>query len=122
MLAYDYPILGVFWTLLLFFLFAAWIFIVIWVFVDNFRRSDHSGWSAMDDLHPLRSGPRCVGIPHRPTERGPSRIGPTASLSHLCRRRRLTAARWKDPCPHARERASPTAKGATTLHTATRST
>ena len=45
MLAYDYPILGVFWTLLLFFLFAAWIFIVIWVFVDNFRRSDHSGWA-----------------------------------------------------------------------------
>jgi predicted PurR-regulated permease PerM len=41
--AYDYPLLSVFWTLLIFFLFALWIFIVIWCFVDNFRRRDHSG-------------------------------------------------------------------------------
>jgi quinol-cytochrome oxidoreductase complex cytochrome b subunit len=43
LLAYDYPLLGVFWTLLMFFFFALWIFIVIWCFVDNFRRRDHSG-------------------------------------------------------------------------------
>jgi hypothetical protein len=42
-LAYDYPLLGVFWTLVLASLFFLWIFTVIWVFVDNFRRRDHSG-------------------------------------------------------------------------------
>jgi hypothetical protein len=45
MLAYDYPILGIFWTMTFFFLWAAWIFAVIWVFIDNFRRRDHSGWA-----------------------------------------------------------------------------
>jgi hypothetical protein len=45
MLSYVYPVLGVFWTMLMFFAFAAWIFLVIWVFIDNFRRSDHSGWA-----------------------------------------------------------------------------
>ena len=45
MLAYDYPLLGVFWTLVLASLFFLWIFLVIWVFVDNFRRKDHSGWA-----------------------------------------------------------------------------
>ena len=42
MLGYDYPLLGIFWTMTFFFLWAAWIFAVIWVFIDNFRRSDHS--------------------------------------------------------------------------------
>jgi hypothetical protein len=45
MLAYDYPILGAFWTIFLFSMFVLWIFIVIWVFIDNFRRTDHSGWA-----------------------------------------------------------------------------
>ena len=45
MLAYDYPLLGVFWTLLLASLFILWIFIVIWAFIDNFRRKDHGGWA-----------------------------------------------------------------------------
>lgn len=43
MLAYDYPLLGIFWTLLMLAMFAAWVFIVIWCFVDNFRRRDHHG-------------------------------------------------------------------------------
>ena len=42
-LAYDYPLLGVFWSLLIFAGFVLWIFIVIWCFVDNFRRHDHGG-------------------------------------------------------------------------------
>ena len=42
-LAYDYPILGVFWTLLMFSLFVLYIFAVIWCFVDDFRRQDHGG-------------------------------------------------------------------------------
>ena len=42
-LAYDFPILGLFWTVL----WAAFVFTiffgVIWAFVDNFRRHDHGG-------------------------------------------------------------------------------
>ena len=45
MLAYDYPLLSVFWSIFVFALFVLWIFIVVWVFIDNFRRTDHSGWA-----------------------------------------------------------------------------
>jgi hypothetical protein len=44
MLAYDYPLVGVFWTMLWFFLFFIWIWILITVFVDIFRSHDLSGW------------------------------------------------------------------------------
>jgi hypothetical protein len=37
MLAYDYPILGLFWTMLMFFIFVAWIILVFRIFVDIFR-------------------------------------------------------------------------------------
>lgn len=43
MLAYTYPLLNIFWSMLMFLALVAWFVIVIWVFVDNFRRSDHSG-------------------------------------------------------------------------------
>ena len=43
MLAYDYPLLSVFWSILMFGLLVLWIFIVIWAFIDNFRRTDHHG-------------------------------------------------------------------------------
>ncbi len=43
MLAYSYPLLSVFWTMLMFAGLVLWIFIVIWTFIDNFRRRDHSG-------------------------------------------------------------------------------
>ena len=43
MLAYDYPLLGVFWSLFIFSMFVLWIFVVVWCFVDNFRRHDHHG-------------------------------------------------------------------------------
>jgi Phospholipase_D-nuclease N-terminal len=45
MFAYDYPLLSVFWSIFLFAVFLLWIFVVVWVFIDNFRRSDHSGWA-----------------------------------------------------------------------------
>ncbi len=44
MLAYDYPILGLFWTMFIFFIFVAWIVLVVRVFVDIFR-SDIGGFS-----------------------------------------------------------------------------
>src|SRR5262245_50881515 len=43
-LATDYPLLDVFWTMLWFFLFFIWIWLLITVFVDLFRSDDLSGW------------------------------------------------------------------------------
>ena len=45
MLAYDYPLLGIFWSLVMFALLVIVIFTVIYAFIDNFRRRDHSGWA-----------------------------------------------------------------------------
>lgn len=45
MLAYDYPLLGVFWTMLWFFLFVAWIMLLFQVVADIFRSDDMSGFS-----------------------------------------------------------------------------
>jgi hypothetical protein len=44
MLAYDYPILGLFWTMLFFFIWIAWIMLLFHVLVDVFR-SDMKGVS-----------------------------------------------------------------------------
>jgi Phospholipase_D-nuclease N-terminal len=44
-LAYDYPFLDIFWTLCIFFAFVIWIFLLIMVVLDNFKRHDHSGWA-----------------------------------------------------------------------------
>jgi hypothetical protein len=40
----DYPLLDVFWTILIFMAWVIWIWIVITVLVDVFRRRDISGW------------------------------------------------------------------------------
>jgi hypothetical protein len=40
----DYPLLEVFWTMLIFFAFVVWIWILFIVFADLFRRRDASGW------------------------------------------------------------------------------
>ena len=45
MLAYDYPLLGVFWTMLEFFLFFVWIWLLIIVFGDIFRSRDLGGFA-----------------------------------------------------------------------------
>src|SRR5262245_39500324 len=44
MLAYDYPLLGVFWTMMWIFLWVVWIFLLIRVFADIFRSHDMGGW------------------------------------------------------------------------------
>jgi predicted PurR-regulated permease PerM len=43
--AADYPFLDVFWTMLVFFVWIAWFFILIRVFADVFRRHDISGFA-----------------------------------------------------------------------------
>jgi hypothetical protein len=45
MLAADYPLLNVFWTMLLFFVFVLWIWTVVAVLIDLFRSPDLSGVS-----------------------------------------------------------------------------
>lgn len=45
MVAYDYPLLGIFWTMLWFFLWVAWIVLLFRVFADIFRSPDMSGMS-----------------------------------------------------------------------------
>ena len=40
----DYPLLEVIWTILLFFVFIMWIWLVFRIIVDIFRRDDISGW------------------------------------------------------------------------------
>ena len=45
MFAYDYPILGLFWTMLIFFLWFAWLMLLFRVFADIFRSEDLGGFS-----------------------------------------------------------------------------
>ena len=44
LIAADYPFLDVLWTMIIFFCWVAWIWIVITVFIDVFRRHDIGGW------------------------------------------------------------------------------
>ncbi len=41
----SYPLLNIFWSMVIFFLWVLWIWILIWVFIDIFRSRDLSGWS-----------------------------------------------------------------------------
>ena len=45
MLAYDYPFLDILWTMLIFFCWVIWFWLLITIFVDIFRRRDTSGFS-----------------------------------------------------------------------------
>jgi Short C-terminal domain/Phospholipase_D-nuclease N-terminal len=45
LVAADYPFLEVLWTMILFFAWVAWIWIVVTVLIDVFRRDDIGGWS-----------------------------------------------------------------------------
>ena len=44
LLAADYPFLDVLWTMLVFFLWIAWFWLVILIVLDIFRRHDIGGW------------------------------------------------------------------------------
>jgi Phospholipase_D-nuclease N-terminal/Short C-terminal domain len=43
-IAADYPFLDVFWTMILFFLWVAWLVVLFRIIGDVFRRHDTSGW------------------------------------------------------------------------------
>ena len=42
--ASSYPLLNVFWSMFIFFLWIIWIWILIWIFIDIFRSHDLNGW------------------------------------------------------------------------------
>jgi NADH:ubiquinone oxidoreductase subunit 6 (subunit J) len=45
LLASDYPFLDLMWTIFIFFALVIFIWLLIMVLADNFRRNDHSGWA-----------------------------------------------------------------------------
>ena len=45
MLAADYPFLDLMWTMLIFFIWILWFWLLFTVFADIFRRHDISGWA-----------------------------------------------------------------------------
>jgi hypothetical protein len=44
LIAADYPFMDVFWSMLVFFLWLAWLLLLFRIFGDIFRRHDISGW------------------------------------------------------------------------------
>ena len=44
LIAADYPFMDVFWSMLIFFLWFAWLLLLFRIFADIFRRHDISGW------------------------------------------------------------------------------
>jgi signal transduction histidine kinase len=44
LIAADYPFLNILWTMIIFFAWVAWIWILITILIDVFRRRDESGW------------------------------------------------------------------------------
>lgn len=44
-LAADYPLLDVFWTILIFFSWVVWIWMMVIILSDIFRRTDIGGWA-----------------------------------------------------------------------------
>jgi hypothetical protein len=44
LIAADYPFMDVFWSILIFFLWVAWLLVLFRVFADIFRRHDIGGW------------------------------------------------------------------------------
>jgi len=43
MIAYSFPLLSLFWSMLMFAGLVLMIFLIVWCFIDNFRRKDHHG-------------------------------------------------------------------------------
>ena len=45
LIASSYPFLEVMWTMFIFFAWVIWVAFILFILVDNFRRTDHSGWA-----------------------------------------------------------------------------
>ena len=47
MFAYTFPLLSIFWSMLMFAGLVLMIFLIVWCFIDNFRRRDHHGFAKL---------------------------------------------------------------------------
>jgi hypothetical protein len=47
MIGYTFPLLSLFWSMLMFAGLVLMIFLIIWCFIDNFARHDHHGWAKL---------------------------------------------------------------------------
>ena len=75
--ASDYPFLDLMWSMFVFFAFVIWIWILITVFGDIFRRRDFCGWEKALGRSSYRASVyRRVGVPDRGVRRhGPPQPG-----------------------------------------------
>ncbi|MER5914795.1 SHOCT domain-containing protein [Streptomyces sp. NPDC001982] len=55
-LAYDYPLLGAFWTMLIFFLWIMWFILLFRIVVDIFRDNSMGGWAKAARLRDTAGG------------------------------------------------------------------
>ena len=74
--ATDYPFLDIFWTMAIFFAWVIWIWLLIMVLSDNFRRRDHSGlakagWTLLVIFLPL------IGVLFYMITRPPEEMSPS---------------------------------------------
>ncbi len=67
MIAAEWGVGQVLWSMLWFFMFVIWIWMIIVIFSDIFRSEDLSGGSQghLVDLHHLPTVPRHLRLPHR---------------------------------------------------------
>ena len=64
--AADYPFLNILWSMIIFFVWVAWIWTLIIIFSDLFRRHDsRDGQGGLDDLPDLHPVPRRARLPDR---------------------------------------------------------
>ena len=82
LIATSYPFLEVFWTMLIFFAFVIWIWILITVLIDIFRRHDTSGFAKVlwIIVHHRAAVFRRVRVPDRRAQ-GHDRAGDQAASS-----------------------------------------
>lgn len=45
LVADSYPFLNIMWSMFIFFAWLLWVAFLVFILVDNFKRSDHSGWA-----------------------------------------------------------------------------
>jgi len=45
LVADNYPFLDIMWSMFIFFAWLLWVAFLVFILIDNFRRTDHSGWA-----------------------------------------------------------------------------
>ena len=85
----NYPLLNIFWTILVIFLWVIWFWILITVFIDIFRSPDLSGWGQgpvvpVRAVHPADRRAGLPDCPRRHDERAIGLVGPATGPGPGC--------------------------------------